>query len=211
MQKQQTSAAPAPVASQDESGRRAPGRPRDESCREKVLHAAERLLLTEPLASFSIERVSRDTGVSKATIYRWWPNKSAIAMEAFAGRLLAETVVQDSGGSAAKALTQQLEALRGALAGGLGRVVQSLTASMQHDAELAEQFRQKVVVPRRAAALAIVRRGVEAGELRDDIDPEALLDAVFAPLYLRLLFGYGESNEQLVANLSRLMVKPRER
>jgi AcrR family transcriptional regulator len=69
------------------------GRPRSEGCRQKVLAAADTLFMRDGLTRMSVDAVAQLAGVSKATIYRWWPNKSAIVMEALLNSSEAEVYV----------------------------------------------------------------------------------------------------------------------
>src|SRR5436190_21601152 len=63
------------------------GRPRSERCRRKILAAAEALLAEHGVAGMSVDAIAEVAGVSKATIYRWWPNKAAVVMEALLGAI----------------------------------------------------------------------------------------------------------------------------
>ena len=67
-----------------------PGRPRCEETRGAILRAAHELLESGGLGAFTIEAVAERSGAAKTTIYRWWPNKGALAMESLLG--VAETL-----------------------------------------------------------------------------------------------------------------------
>ncbi|GIL41533.1 TetR/AcrR family transcriptional regulator [Roseiterribacter gracilis] len=190
--------APAPATA------RGPGRPRDAGCRAKVLRAAQRLLLEEKLSEFSVERVAREAGVSKATIYRWWPNKSAIAIEAFRDRLQAETTAPPSV-TATEAFRRQLEGLARILRGELGQVVRQLVSAIQHDAKLAKLFHDEVVIPRRRVLREMFARGVRSGEFRNDLSLEAMIDMTFGTLYMRLLFQHLPITAELIDEAVRLL------
>ena len=58
------------------------GRPRSEKAREAILAAAAELLLERGLGAVSMDAVAEQAGVSKATIYRWWPTKETLALDA---------------------------------------------------------------------------------------------------------------------------------
>jgi AcrR family transcriptional regulator len=62
---------------------RARGRPRSEEHRDTVLKAAMELIQEDELRITSIDRISARSGVSKVTIYKWWPNRTAVAIDAF--------------------------------------------------------------------------------------------------------------------------------
>lgn len=183
---------------------RGPGRPRDASCRAKILAAAQRLLLEETLDQFSVERVAREAGVSKATIYRWWPNKSAIAIEAFRDRLQAETAAPASI-TQTEALRRQLEALARTLRGELGKVMRQLVSAIQHDEKLATLFHQEVIIPRRRVLKEMLARGVASGEFRNDLALESMIDMTFGTLYMRLLFQHLPITAELVDEAVKLL------
>src|ERR1039458_1340509 len=58
------------------------GRPRSERARKAILEAAAELLLARGLSAVSMDAVAEQAGVSKATIYRWWPTKETLALDA---------------------------------------------------------------------------------------------------------------------------------
>ena len=62
---------------------RAPGRPRSETSRKAILSAAYRMLKDKGLTAISTPALAAEAGVSTATLYRWWPTKEAIALDAF--------------------------------------------------------------------------------------------------------------------------------
>jgi AcrR family transcriptional regulator len=189
---------------------RGPGRPRDAGCRAKVLGAAQRVLLEETLCQFSVERVAREAGVSKATIYRWWPNKSAIAIEAFRERLQAETTTPPTI-TATEALRRQLEGLARILRGELGQVVRQLVSAIQHDPKLAKLFHDEVVIPRRKVLGEMLARGIRTGEFRNDLSVESMIDMTFGTLYMRLLFQHLPISAELIDEAVRLLQAPRQR
>src|SRR5260221_12702040 len=73
------------------------GRPPSERAEPAVLEAAAELLDEAGLTSMTIEEVAARAGVGKASIYRRWPNKGALALDAFLGEFLAGQPVSDTG------------------------------------------------------------------------------------------------------------------
>ncbi|MDB5367208.1 MAG: TetR family transcriptional regulator [Rhodospirillales bacterium] len=169
-----------------------------------MLGAAQRLLLEETLCQFSVERVAREAGVSKATIYRWWPNKSAIAIEAFRERLQAETKTPPAI-TATEALRRQLEGLARILRGELGQVVRQLVSASQQDPKLAKLFHDEVVIPRRKVLKEMLARGVRSGEFRTDLSLDSMIDMTFGTLYMRLLFQHLPIGGDLIDDAIRLL------
>src|SRR3984957_5808530 len=76
------------------------GRPRSEELRDAVLKATMELMQEDDLRRASIDRISARSGVSKATIYKWWPNRTAVAIEAFLHRMMVDAPVPDTGSAA---------------------------------------------------------------------------------------------------------------
>lgn len=141
-------------------------------------------LVEHGMLAMSIEAIATRAGVSKATIYRWWPDKVALTLEAL--QELPELPVPDTG-----ALEGDLVELRDALielveTTSLGDVLPALIAERRryehHDA-IARYMTQ-----RSAPFLAIVRRAVARGELPDHIDPELLAQLFSSPLANSIVF-----------------------
>lgn len=163
---------------------RRPGRPRSEAARTAILAAALDELVAHGILGTSIEAVAARAGVSKATIYRWWPDKVALALDALWG--LPELEVPDTG-----SLEQDMVELRTALLAlisstALGDVLPVLAAERRRS-----EHREAVshYVAERAAPFRLaVERAVERGELPSGIDVELVADLLAAPLSHSILF-----------------------
>lgn len=83
----------------------------------------------------------------------------------------------------------------------LGALVVALLGGAQHDDDLATAFRNGWQSPRRAAGRDVVNRARTRGEIRDDTDPDLVLDGVYGPVYLRLLFGHAPLDEQALRQI----------
>jgi AcrR family transcriptional regulator len=170
------------------------GRPRSEGCRQKVLAAADSLFARDGLTRMSVDGVAQLAGVSKATIYRWWPNKAAIVMEALLNLSEAEVYVPVSP-FPEEDLIAKIRRTIALFRGPRGRVIASLVGQAQSDPEIAEAYRQHLLRPRRAATREAIERAVETGIYRTDIDYEMAMDILFGPLYGRLLLGHAPLDE----------------
>jgi AcrR family transcriptional regulator len=162
------------------------GRPRDETARTAILKAANSILEKQGIGGFTIEAVAARAGVAKTTIYRWWPSKGALAMAGF----LAETAPKISypnSGSVLADLISQLRRVAAVYGGKTGRVLAAILAEGQRDPHTMAAFIEGYARPRREEAKAILSAGVERGELRAEIDLEVALDALYGPIYYRLL------------------------
>ena len=171
-----------------ENALRAPGRPRSEAARRAVLDAAYAILLENGLASFSIESVALRSGVSRPTIYRWWPAKGLLAIDSFLDAFRPQLAYRRSGDAAAD-LHALVASLARALAGPAGRVAASVMAQAQSDVETRQVFIQQFSEPLRQESANLLRGGVEQGQFRADLDIPRLLDAAVGAIYMRLLLG----------------------
>ena len=187
-----------------EVSHRTRGRPRDEVARTRILEAALELVEDLGFANTTTEAIAERAGASKATIYRWWPNKAAVLMEA-----LREAVAQESfpnAGDLREDIRLQLRNFIKLLTGRHGRVFKAFVAASQNDPDVAETFRAVWVKPRRANAKAVLER-YRGRELRDDLDLEPVLDALYGPIYLRLLVGHRPLTEKLADALTDLVLE----
>ena len=142
------------------------------------------------IAGFSIEAVAARAGVGKTTIYRWWPSKGALAMAGFLAETAPKIAYPDSG-SAVADLTDQLRRVAVVYGGAAGRVLAAIIAEGQRDPATIQAFIDGYARPRRAEARAILQAGIARGELRGDFDPEIALDALYGPIYYRMLVPLG--------------------
>jgi AcrR family transcriptional regulator len=168
---------------------RRPGRPRSEQSRTAVVRAASELMHEVGLRAMTTAQIAARSGASKATIYKWWPNKYAVAVEAFLSEMFAESADPDTG----SARTDFQIALRGLLhfyASPSGRVFAQLVGEAQLDPVVQAELRDHLVKSRRQLGRAIWERGVARGELRSDVDLEVAIDLIFGPALYRLVTGH---------------------
>jgi AcrR family transcriptional regulator len=170
-----------------ECPRRGPGRPRDPGCDRAILDAAADILAAEGYDRLSFEGVAARAGVGKPTVYRRWPTKPALVIDAVLATI-------DFG---AVAVTGDLEAdLRAAVrnhvrAMSTGRgaeLMGGVAAAIARDPELAEAWRSRVLRPRRAHLRGTLERVVEAGIIGAHVDLDLFLDCLVGPVCIRLLF-----------------------
>jgi AcrR family transcriptional regulator len=163
-----------------------PGRPRSERARQAILTAASELLARDGFVAVTVEAIAARAGVSKATIYRWWPNKAAVVTESFL-ELTSPRITFIPTGSVREDLRLQMQRLAEVLAGPGGQVIAALIAESQSDPVVAEAFLTRWVLVRRRETRAVIEQGIANGELRSDVDPDVVMDALYGPIYFRLL------------------------
>ena len=182
------------------------GRPRSEHARRAILDAAGELMLEGGLRATTMEAIAARAGVSKATVYKWWPSRGAVALEGFLDRVQRATVMPE-GLDAVAALTFQLDQLvRLFRDTDAGSIMRAIVSQAESDPELARAVRERWLAPRRALAMDVVRTGIARGELRADLDPDAVMDQLYAPLYYRLIFGHAPLDPDLARTLVTQLV-----
>jgi AcrR family transcriptional regulator len=177
--------------------RAAPGRPRDGRI-DRAVHEATLALLDESgYLALSIEAVARRARVSRPAVYRRWPSKAALVVDAL-GAVAGTDPVPDTG-----SLRGDLLALTCSMAAtydtpAARRVVPGLLADLAHQPELAEQFLGAYVEPRRASTRRAFARAVERGEIPPVADLEVVCDLLAGPLLLRA-FVLGRPTDEATA------------
>jgi Bacterial regulatory proteins, tetR family. len=164
---------------------------RSEQSRQAILRATMRLLdEREPDAvtvqQLSIERIAREAGVGKTTIYRWWPSKAAVVIDAFLEHGILATPLRDDL-PAVDALREHVAVLADTYRGHEGRLMAQLIAECQYDPAALDEFKRAYWRPRREVVNALIRRAVVEGALRGDRHPDEIAERLYAPIYVRLL------------------------
>jgi AcrR family transcriptional regulator len=173
------------------------GRPRSEKARVAILRAARALLAEGGPGAVTMEAVAARARVGKPTLYRWWPDRHAVAMAALMDTEDGEGV-EASGRLALTALRAQLRAVAERFATSTGRHVTSMLAASDPQSELSKAFRNHFVLARRAEGKALLERAKANGEVRRDVDVEVALDLLYGPLFFRLLIGHGPLDEDFM-------------
>ena len=181
------------------------GRPRSRQAHQAILAAAGELLLARGLSAVSMDAVAEQAGVSKATIYRWWPSKETLALDALYTEWDAVRPQPRDTGSLRGDLLSLLRPWA-RLAGGkpYGRVLAALLAEAQTDPAFAAEYRRRVLEPRRDQARALFARAVERGEIPANLKVDVALDLIYGAVYHRLLQGHGPLNDRFVRDVVEL-------
>jgi AcrR family transcriptional regulator len=177
-----------------------PGRPRSEKATNAILEAAADLMEEKGLADTTIEAIAARAQVSKVTIYKWWPSRGAVAIDAYFCRYHQTLDFTDTG-DVATDLTTQLQLLVDAFRGRAGDIMGELIAEAQRDPALAVALRDGWLQPRRSLTAHVLQLAVERGQIRADINVETLMDQLYAPVYWRLLMRHQAFDRQLVPSI----------
>lgn len=163
-------------------GLRRPGRPRDPQTKAAILDATRRLLLERGYHHLTFEAVAAAAGTSRSTVYRWWPTRGALVLEA-AAEHLGIGIVPDTGDSREDlrvGIRQLIDAFSDRLA---GIVILAAIANLDDDASMATAFRDTTVYPWRMSAAGAIRRAVERGDLPATTDVQFLLNVIVGTVF----------------------------
>ena len=171
------------------------GRPRSEEAHKAILDATLELLAEVGFSALTVEGVAARAGVGKATIYRRWPSKLPLVVEAF-GRLPGMEDVDT--GSLVEDLNKMLRGyLQAFNSTALSAVLPSLAGERAHNAELSKVF-DPVSKERRVPLMRALERAVERGEIAEDVDLELAADLVVGPIAVGLFFKGGRISPKMV-------------
>ena len=162
------------------------GRPRDPKLDAAILDATLRVLADCGYTALTMEAVAALAGVGKATLYRRFPGKEQLVIEAVA--TLGEPPERVRGAGVRDELVALLEAIRRKSGSSLaGKIFPRLLSAGADNPELMRRYREQVLDPRRARFVAVLQRGVDEGLLRADLDLGYAVDLLVGPMAYRNL------------------------
>jgi AcrR family transcriptional regulator len=167
---------------------------------QSVLDATMQLLAERGFRELTMEAIAERAGSSKVTLYRRWPNKAAIVMDACLASFAARVPFPHTA-HALGDLRQHMGAFAQVLLGPEGAIVRALIGEGILDTAVSEAFRARWLVPRREEALGVLRRAEENGEIREGLTLEMLLDMFYGPIYYRLLIAHAPITSAFVEEL----------
>lgn len=144
------------------------GRPRDQAIAEAVLESALAELGAKGYAGFSITAVAEAAGTTRPAVYRRWPDKDALVVDAIAH--LADTAPPESSGAPFQDLVAELENFRHCITVAGALPVAGLMLTDGLDATVRRVYLDRVVTPRRSRIRAILDRALADGDLDADAD-----------------------------------------
>ena len=173
--------------------------------------AQQELLAERGLAAMSIEEVAARAGVGKTTIYRRWPSKGLLALDAFVASFREQQPLPDTG-------TLRGDLLAGAACVGaavtqtpMGSMLTGLIAEAQHDAELRGAWRDRVLEPLRSQHRIMLDRAIARGEISPCVEREVVLDLFFGAAEHRLLLGHLPMSDDFIADVVDVILAGIER
>ena len=157
------------------------------------------------------EGVAARAGVGKATIYRRWPSKEALALELLFELAGPHIEVAESGDTREELMAVVMNAVRAITETSFGPVIRALLSQIAGNPSIGDPFREMVVGARRDQVALVIERGIARGDLRTDSDASVATELLVGPVYFRLVFG-GRLDEafadRLVSQVMRGYARP---
>jgi len=152
------------------------------------LDTAYRIMATRGLAAASIDAVARDSGASKMTIYKWWPSREALLIDAFLRQAASMIPLHDTG-DPLSCIRAHAAAYVVALNGDFGRVQLAVIAECIASTGSAKTFAERYLAIRRKVAVGIIRSGQKDGSIRASEPADDLYDRIYGTLFYQYAFG----------------------
>ena len=182
------------------------GRPRSEQADRAITAAALELLAERGVAGMSIEEVASRAGVGKATIYRRWSSKGALALDAFVTEFRQQQPLPDTGTLRGDLRAELRAWVRAVTQTPVGRMLGDLIGEAQHDRDLATSYRERVLEPLRQQHRIMLDRAIARGEIPPDTDREVILDLLFGAAQHRLLLGHLPLTDRFVRDVVEVII-----
>jgi AcrR family transcriptional regulator len=172
------------------SEKRGPGRPRSEHTRQAILDAAIELIGTNDYRDVSIDAIAARAKVGKQSIYRWWPSKADLVLEAYTEHSLSRMPPLVASADAFADLEADIARFFKFMSNELvAKGVRSLIAEAQLDPEFRTKLYERVHRIRCEALRRVFRHGFALGQFRPDVDTDTLAHMIHGAFWYRFLSG----------------------
>jgi AcrR family transcriptional regulator len=172
-------------------------RSRDPAAHRSILEATFELVSAHGVRRVRIDDIAAAAGVGRQTIYRWWPSKQAVVIDALLDHSTGDTPFPDTGDARCDLRAHMLGVVR-IFTSSTGAVLREILAESYTDPDVARGFVDHFWQPRRELSTAFLRRAMDRGQVSSGLDVESALDAVYSPLWCRLLIGHQPLNQEFV-------------
>lgn len=183
-----------------------PGRPRDEMACTRIREATISLLEEVGFANLTCDAIAQRAGTSKATIYRWWPNKVAVVIDAFT-KTLAPTLPFHEADTLEGYVTVNLRQFAKAVCGRNGRLLAAIIAAAQDDPDVEQAFLAHWIKPRRTVARKALQKFQDAGQIPPEFDIEQVLDAMYGPLHFLLVVRHNKLSATYAEKMAQILLR----
>jgi AcrR family transcriptional regulator len=186
-----------------------PGRARSESARLAILAATRDELTRNGYDKLSIDRIAAAAGVGKATIYRWYPSKSALVAEGvLEGHLMPTPPVLDTGDVRADMATWLAALAELDIHSDGAALIRATAAATAEDDEVARRYDERVTAVARSAVSDLLRRGIDAGQLAPDAPIDTIVDLFISIVIFRILSRHAITRDLIDDMVALLLPQP---
>ncbi|WP_224756278.1 TetR/AcrR family transcriptional regulator [Streptomyces sp. col6] len=182
------------------------GRRRNEAARRAILDAALRLLGEGDGDPVTVETIARAAGVGKQTLYRWWPSKGAVLLEALAERAEQTVSAPDRGDLRSDLQVVVAATFAEAQQPPVGPALRTLAREAARDPQLAALMRE-FTERRRAALREVLERGRERGQLEPGRDLDLMVDQIYGVFWYRFLLGHAPLDDATATVLADSLLR----
>lgn len=192
----------------EQNPRLRPGRKRSEDSRMAILAASFELFGEVGYGALTIEGIAARAGSGKQTIYRWWPSKADVLLDALAVKADMHVPLSDHGSYAADLRSFLQDSFALARGPQVGEMLCALMAEAQLDADFGKRFRSAFLQRRRDALSSILSRAAQRGDFPSTLGPQTVLDIVFGVIWYRMLATRQTLDQAAVEQLISALVGP---
>lgn len=178
------------------------GRPRSVETEEAILDSAYRMMAADGLAAATFDAIARESGVSKMTIYKWWPSREALLIDAFLRQAASMLPIPEDGDSVTR-IGRHAAAYAVALGGEFGKVQLAVVAECIARTGSARLFAERYLGARREAVMKIIKAGQKEGDVSSTEPASDLYDRIYGTLFYQDTFGF----RAVTADHARKLVK----
>ncbi len=182
------------------------GRPRDEMACARIREATISLLEEVGFASLTCDAIAQRAGTSKATLYRWWPNKVAIVIDAFT-RTLTPALPFYEADTLEEYVTVNLRQFAKTVSGRSGRLLSAIIAAAQNDPDVEQAFLTHWIKPRRMMVRKHLQKFQDKGRLPQDYDIEQVLDVMYGPLHFLLMVKHNKLSAAYAEKMAQVLLR----
>ena len=180
------------------------GRPRSTAAEAAILDAAYGLIVSKGLTAATMDAIARASKVSKMTVYKWWPSREALLIDAFLRHASLMLPLTEEG-DPISTLQRHAAAYAEALKSEFGKVQLAVISECIAKTGSAQLFTERYLDIRRRTATAIIERGQREGSIMAGVAAGDLYDRIYGTLFYRFLFQFrplsGDYAKKLVVSL----------
>jgi len=169
--------------------------------------AAYELVVELGYAGLAVEGIAARAGTGKQTIYRWWPSKADVLLDALATKADLHIPLDDTGSWAGDLRAFLAASFRVGRMPGVVHILRTLMAQAQIDPEFGQRFRAGFLQRRREALEVLVQRAAARGDLPAGRTARSVTRVVFGVIWYEVLAADADAGDELMEELVLLLAQ----